>query len=255
MNVAIVEDEIPAAEKLERYLKRYDEDIHVLTIQQSVSGAIDWFKTNLEKVDLIFMDIQLSDGKSFAIFDKIEINKPIIFTTAYDEYALKAFEVNSIAYLLKPITLPDLTSAMEKFHKLKKASSDSSMSNFQELLQGINTKKQYKTRFMVKIGGHIRSVTTEQILFFYADGRNAYITTDQGRNLIIDYKLEELENLLDPQKFFRANRTYIININAITDVLVFSNSRLKITTEIEVDKEIIVSREKVNAFKQWFDGE
>lgn len=255
MNVAIVEDEAPAAEKLERYLKRYDESIQIITKQQSVNGSVEWFKENLDKVDLIFMDIQLSDGLSFSIFEQVDITKPIIFTTAYDEYALKAFEVNSIAYLLKPITLPDISSAMEKLKLLQKRSGENPMNDFKEMLLAINSQKNYKSRFMVKIGGHIRSVTTNQILFFYAEGRNAYITTDQGRRLIIDYKLEELENLLDTQKFFRVNRTYIINIDSIIDVLVYSNSRLKIIPEIEVEKEIIVSREKVASFKQWFDGE
>jgi two-component system, LytTR family, response regulator len=255
MNVAIVEDEAPAAEKLERYLKRYDESIQIITKQESVKGSVEWFKENLDQVDLIFMDIQLNDGLSFSIFEEVDITKPIIFTTAYDEYALKAFEVNSIAYLLKPITLPDITSAMEKLKLLQKDPGEGPMSDFKEMLLAINTQKNYKTRFMVKIGGHIRSVTTSQILFFYAEGRNAYITTDQGRRLIIDYKLEELETMLDPQKFFRVNRTYIINIDSITDVLVYSNSRLKIISEIESEKEIIVSREKVTAFKQWFDGE
>lgn len=255
MNVAIIEDEAPAAEKLERYLKRYDESINVITHQHSVKGSIEWFQQNLDKVDLVFMDIQLSDGLSFSIFDEVEITKPIIFTTAFDEYALKAFEVNSIAYLLKPITLPDITSAMEKLKLLQKEKAESPMNDFKEMLLAIKTQKNYKSRFMVKIGGHIRSITVEQILFFNAEGRNAYITTDQGRRLIIDYKLEELENLLDPQKFFRVNRTYILNIDSITEVLVHSNSRLKVITKVEAEKEIIVSREKVVTFKQWFDGE
>lgn len=255
MNVAIIEDEAPAAEKLERYLKRYDESIKVITNQHSVRGSIEWFQQNLDKVDLVFMDIQLSDGLSFSIFDEVEITKPIIFTTAYDEYALKAFEVNSIAYLLKPITLPDITTAMEKLKLLKKETVESPMNDFKEMLLAINTQKNYKSRFMVKIGGHIRSITSDQILFFYAEGRNAYITIDQGRRLIIDYKLEELETLLNPQKFFRVNRTYIVNIDSITEVLVHSNSRLKIISKVEAEKEIIVSREKVVAFKQWFDGE
>ena len=169
MNVAIVEDEAPAAEKLERYLKRYDDSIHILTKQQSVKGSVEWFKENIEKVDLIFMDIQLNDGLSFSIFEEVDITKPIIFTTAYDEYALKAFEVNSIAYLLKPITLPDISSAMEKLKLLQKEPVESPMNDFKEMLLAINTQKNYKSRFMVKIGGHIRSITTSQILFFYAD--------------------------------------------------------------------------------------
>jgi len=255
MNVVIIEDETPAAEKLERYLKRFDESIKVLTILQSVKASVEWFSENLENVDLIFMDIQLLDGLSFAIFDEVEITKPIIFTTAFDEYALKAFEVNSIAYLLKPITMPDLSSAMEKLNLLQESTNEENLIDLKAILTGISNTKQYKSRFMVKIGEHIRSVTTDQILFFYADGRNAYIATDQGRRLIIDHKLEDLEKLLDPKKFFRVNRTYIMNISSITDVILYTNSRLRIVTETKVDKEIIVSREKVQSFKQWFDGE
>lgn len=260
MNVVIVEDEIPAAEKLERYLLRYNPDIQVLAKLQSVEDSVAWFKENQAETDLIFMDIQLIDGQSFAIFEQVEITKPIIFTTAYDEYALKAFEVNSIAYLLKPITFPDLSAAIDKLSLLQGANStgkadDTIPIEFKALLSGISDQKKYKSRFMIKIGEHIRSVTDDKILFFYAEGRNAYITTDQGRRLIIDYKLEELENILDPKLFFRVNRTFIVNINAINDVIVYSNSRLKVITEVPPEKEIIVSREKVGAFKQWFDGE
>ncbi len=260
MNVVIVEDEIPAAEKLERYLFRYSETINVLVKLQSVKDSVAWFKDNQQEVDLILMDIQLIDGQSFSIFDQVEITKPIIFTTAYDEYALKAFEVNSIAYLLKPITFPDLSSAIDKLKLLKEGTSalntdDPIAVRFKELLTDITSQQKYKSRFMIKIGEHIRSVTVDKILFFYAEGRNAYITTDQGRRLIIDYKLEDLTSILDPKIFFRANRTFIMNINAIIDVLVYSNSRLKIITEIKPEKEIIVSREKVAAFKTWFDGE
>jgi two-component system, LytTR family, response regulator len=260
MKVVIVEDEIPAAEKLERYLLRYKGNIKVLARLQSVSDSVTWFKQYQDQIDLIFMDIQLNDGQSFAIFEQIDIVKPIIFTTAYDEYALKAFEVNSIAYLLKPITFHDLSAGIDKLNLLQEGSithktKDQQTIGFKELLAGITDQQQYKSRFMIKIGGHIRSITVDKILFFYAEGRNAYITTDQGRRLIIDYKLEDLEDILDTKLFFRANRTFIININAIDDVLVYSNSRLKIIPTIKPEKEMIVSREKVGAFKKWFDGE
>jgi len=253
MKVLIIEDEIPAAEKLERYLYRYDPDIEILGKIQSVSDSIKWFKENTNKVDLIFMDIELVDGQSFAIFDAVNIAKPVIFTTAYDEYALQAFDVNSVAYLLKPLSFNDLTKAIEKYRQL--AVNPATTPDLSELLKQIDTTKHYKSRFMIKIGDHIRSVTTDHIIYFYAEGRNAYILNDQGRRLIIDYKLEELEDLLDPKQFFRVNRTYIVNINSIQDVLVYSNSRLKIITSIKSEKDIIVSREKVATFKKWFDGE
>lgn len=253
MRVVIIEDEIPAAEKLARYLQRYDEEIEVLEKIQLVSKAVSWFKNNLDRVELIFMDIELVDGQSFKIFEEVEISKPIIFTTAYDEFAVKAFEVNSIAYLLKPYSYDDLAKAIDKFKHLSNQTKPEQ--DLSTLLKGIGQAKNYKSRFMIKIGEHIRSVTINEIIYFYAEGRNAYIINKQGRRLIIDYKLEELEEILDPAQFFRANRTFIVNINSISDVLVYSNSRLKILTEIKSEKEIIVSREKVGAFKKWFDGE
>ena len=253
MKVLIIEDEIPAAEKLERYLNRYDTEIEVLDKLNSVKSAVHWLKINQSKTDLILLDIQLIDGKSFAIFDQVEVTVPIIFTTAFDEYAIKAFDVNSIAYLLKPITFDDLTVALDKYKRLQKKGS-SELVHMSDVLKSLSNTRAYKSRFMVKIGEHIRSVTTDQIALFYADGRNAYIVNFNQRHLIIDYKLEELEDLLDPVVFFRANRTFIVSIHAIKDVLVYSNSRLKIITEQKLDKEIIVSREKVGAFKQWFDG-
>ena len=253
MKVLIIEDEIPAAEKLERYLNRYDAEIEVLDKLNSVKSAVHWLKVNQSKTDLILLDIQLIDGKSFAIFDQVEVTVPIIFTTAFDEYAIKAFDVNSIAYLLKPITFDDLTVALDKYRRLRKKGS-SELVHMSDVLKSLSNTRAYKSRFTVKIGEHIRSVTTDQIALFYADGRNAYIVNFNQRHLIIDYKLEELEDLLDPVVFFRANRTFIVSIHAIKDVLVYSNSRLKIITEQKLDKEIIVSREKVGAFKQWFDG-
>lgn len=253
MKVLIIEDEIPAAEKLERYLKRYDPEVEILDKLNSIKSSVHWLKAHQHEADLILLDIQLIDGKSFAIFEQVEVTIPIIFTTAFDDYAIKAFEVNSIAYLLKPITFDDLTIALDKYKRLEKKG-NKELVHMSDVLKSLTNTKAYKSRFMVKIGEHIRSVTTDQIALFYADGRNAYIVNFDQRNLIIDYKLEELEDLLDPVLFFRANRTFIVSINAIKDVLVYSNSRLKIITELKLDKEIIVSREKVGAFKQWFDG-
>lgn len=253
MIVIIIEDEIPAAEKLERFLQRYDTGIEVLAKIQSVAESVEWFKANQDRIDLAFMDIQLIDGQSFSIFEQVEVTTPIIFTTAYDEFALKAFDVNSVAYLLKPISFDDLAKAIDKFKQLSESTTQSV--DLANILKQIDTSKNYKTRFMIKIGDHIRSVTTDEIVFFYAEGRNAYVINKQGRRLIIDYKLEELDEILDPVMFFRVNRTYIVNINSIVDVLVYSNSRLKVMTEVKTEKEIIVSREKVAAFKRWFDGE
>ncbi len=256
MNVLIIEDEVPAAEKLGRYLKRYDENISIAAQLTAVADAIKWLKANQEGIDLIFMDIQLTDGKSFEIFEHVTVQKPIIFITAFDEYAIDAFKVSSIDYLLKPITYDDLSNALNKLAAFKKNFSATNTSPAFDINKalGLLQQKTYKTRFMVKLGEHIRSVTVDDIALFYAEGRDVYLITNEKRKFIIDFKLEELEEMLDPALFHRVNRSFIIQINAIKEVLVYSNSRLKITTQIAFDKEIIVSREKVSPFKNWLSG-
>lgn len=255
MKVLIIEDEIPAAEKLERYLLKYDASTTVAAILDTVESAVAWLRDHQNEVDLIFMDIQLKDGLSFQIFQQVPVKKPVIFTTAFNEFALDAFKVSSIDYLLKPITFTDLSAALKKLESLREQlhQPKDQPERMQALVANLKT-KEYKTRFMVKLGEHIRSITTDQIGLFYADGRDVYLVTTQNRKFIIDYTLESLEDILDPKVFFRLNRTFILNINAIKDVLVYSNSRLKITLVQEFDKEIIVSREKVGDFKEWFDG-
>ncbi|MEM9300114.1 MAG: LytTR family DNA-binding domain-containing protein [Bacteroidota bacterium] len=256
MKVLIIEDEVPAAEKLERYLKRYDDSIEVAEKLNSVSSSSAWLDQNQNTVDLIFMDIQLLDGKSFEIFDNVKITKPIIFITAFDEYAIDAFKVNSIDYLLKPITFNDLSGALEKLEQMKVnlgGNGENQQLDINSMLSQLQ-QKTYKNRFMVKLGEHIKSITTDKIEFFYAEGRNVYLVTNENRKFIIDFKLEDLEDLLDPKSFFRANRTFIMNIEGITDVVVYSNSRLKIIPRLDYDKEIIVSREKVTSFKEWMSG-
>lgn len=253
MKVLIVEDELPAAEKLERYLLKYDPSSKVIATIDSVANGVEWLTNNQDSIDLIFMDIQLLDGLSFQIFQKVNVRKPVIFTTAFNEFALDAFKVNSIDYLLKPITFTDLSSSLKKLENLREQLQPEQSERIQQVFSSLKT-KEYKNRFMVKLGEHIRSITTDQIALFYADGRDVYLVTTQPRKFIVDYTLESLENILDPKLFFRLNRTFIVNINAIKDVLVYSNSRLKITLIQEFDKEIIVSREKVGEFKEWFDG-
>lgn len=256
MRVLIVEDEIPAAEKLERLLTQYDPDIEISGRFDSVEKTVQWLENIDNKVDLLFLDIQLADGLCFEIFRRVQVNKPVIFTTAYNEYAIEAFKVNSIDYLLKPISYEDLYRSMSKLESLREILPTSQHRiQFEELSQALShLQKNYKTRFMVKVGEHIRSVTTENIALLYAEGRTVFMLTGAGKRFIIDYKLEELETLLDPGKFYRVSRTFIVNINAVSDVIMYSNSRLKVRLNQEFDKEIIVSREKVSQFKIWFDG-
>ncbi len=255
MNVLIIEDEVPAAEKLERYLLKYDSTTVIAARLNSVADAVAWLRDHQEQVDLIFMDIQLMDGLSFQIFQQVQVRKPVIFITAFNEFALDAFKVNSIDYLLKPITFTDLSNSLKKLESLREQLqwNDSKTRQLSDVFSS-NKTKDYKTRFMVKLGDHIRSITTDQISLFYADGRDVYLVTTQNRKFIVDYTLETLEDLLDPTVFYRVNRTFILNIHAIKDVMMYSNSRLKISLTQEFDKEIIVSREKVNPFKEWFDG-
>ena len=256
MKVLIIEDEIPAAEKLERYLLKYNPAIEIAGVLSSVRDSVEWFKANQDDIDLIFMDIQLTDGLSFQVFQQVQVVKPVIFITAFNEFALDAFKVNSIDYLLKPITFTDLSNSLKKLENLRDQLKwdQEKADRVQKAFANIKA-KDYKTRFMVKLGDHIRSITANQIVMFFAEGRDVTLVTDQGRKFIIDYTLETLEDMLDPVNFYRINRTYILNINAIKDVIVYSNSRLKITLTQDFDREIIVSREKVAPFKEWFDGQ
>ncbi|MGI9542898.1 MAG: LytR/AlgR family response regulator transcription factor [Cyclobacteriaceae bacterium] len=258
MKVLIIEDEKPAADKLEVLIKRYDPEIEIVTHRTSIKDSVAWLQTHVNQIDLMFLDIKLSDGLSFDIFKEVKIEVPIIFTTAFHEYALEAFKVNSIDYLLKPITYDALQQSMKKLKSMKdKFSPNQEADRLQALndaLLSLHDQRKYKSRFMVKVGEHIRSTQVSQIIAFYAEGRYIYIYSDAQRRYIIDYKMEELEELLDPRLFFRANRSYIIHINAIKDVVVYSNSRLKVVPDHPVEKEIIVSRDKVGPFKVWFDG-
>jgi two-component system, LytTR family, response regulator len=255
LKVLIVEDEAPAVEKLERYLKRYSEGIEVKGQAGSIEEAVNWLVANQDSIDLIFMDIQLKDGVSFEIFKEVKVQKPVIFITAYNEYALEAFKMNGIDYLLKPITFTDLSNSLKKVEALGNQLRWSE-DRHETVINSLNSslQKTYKNRFMVKLGDHIKSITSDQISLLFADGRDVYLITHQLRKFIIDYTLESLEEILDPNIFYRVNRSYIVNISAIQDVMVYSNSRLKITPHIKWEPGIIVSREKVSEFKEWFDG-
>ncbi|NKI32327.1 LytR/AlgR family response regulator transcription factor [Croceivirga thetidis] len=251
MNVAIIEDEPLAAEKLKRYLGKYDSSITVLTVLNSLETAISWIKDNNGNVDLYFMDVQLIDGLSFQIFSSVSINKPVIFTTAFDEYAIDAFKVNSIDYLLKPITFTDLSRSLEKLKTLEQQ-----FSNAKAITPIINelSKKTFKDRFLIRIGNHLRSILTNDISAFYAEGRDVCLVTLEGKEYPVEYTIDTLKELLDPKDFFRVNRSYLVSLPAIVDVVVYSNRRLKLSLKNSFNREIIVSRERVADFKQWFEG-
>ncbi len=251
MNIIIIEDEKPAARRLSRMLS--DLDITVHTMLHSVQESIEWFSNN-EHPDLIFLDIQLSDGLSFEIFDTISIKSAIIFTTAYDEYALKAFKLNSIDYLLKPIDDEELETAVTKYTEQlpKKQSLQVDFEDIKKLL--INPMDRvYKKRFTARVGQHLKIFPVEDIECFYSENKGTYLHTKDNRNYLIDTTLESLEEELNPQQFYRISRKFYININAIKDIISYTNSRLQIKLNHFNEQEVIVARERVKDFKNWLE--
>jgi DNA-binding LytR/AlgR family response regulator len=253
MNVLIIEDEKLAAEHLEKLLHKADPSINIITIIDSIKKSVVWFNTN-PLPNLVFMDIQLADGLSFEIFDKVQINSPVIFTTAYDEYAIKAFKVNSIDYLLKPIDVDGLKNALNKYYNnyIKLDNSTNTLKALDKVVRMLG--KSYKNRFLVKVGEHLRFINIDEITYFYSLDKGTFLNTQTNKNYDIDCSLDDLETQLDPEKFFRINRKYLVGINSIIDIVAYTNSRLKLKLINSTDDTIIVSREKVNDFKKWLEG-
>ena len=251
MNVLIIEDEKPAARRLARLLSEFD--VEVSTMLHSVEEAVDWFQKN-EHPDLIFLDIQLSDGLSFEIFDLVEVKSAIIFTTAYDEYALQAFKLNSIDYLLKPIDDEELERAVRKYQNLQPDHNQISL-DFEDIKKFLVNplEREYKKRFTIRLGQHLKIINADEIECFYSENKGTYAATSEGRNYLLDTTLENLENELSPQIFFRVSRKYYININHIKDIISYTNSRLIIKLNRYNEQEIIVSRERVKDFKVWLE--
>ena len=249
MNVIIIEDEKPSARRLQRMLTELQMEAE--TMLHSVEESIDWFQNN-EHPDLIFLDIQLSDGLSFEIFETIDINSAVIFTTAYDEYALQAFKLNSIDYLLKPIDEDDLAKAVSKFKERapKQQSVTLDFNDIKKLL--VNPiEREYKKRFSVKVGQHLKLINIDDIECFYSENKGTYAYTSEGRNYLLDTTLEQLEEELEPHKFFRISRKFFVNVNAIKDMVSYTNSRLQIKLNTYKEQEVIVARERVKEFKDW----
>jgi len=251
MNVIIIEDEKPSARRLQRMLKAVD--LNAETMLHSVEESIEWFQNN-EHPDLIFLDIQLSDGLSFEIFEAIDIKSAVIFTTAYDEYALQAFKLNSIDYLLKPIDDEDLKTAVEKYKGRlpQKQSVTLDFNDIKNLL--VNPiEREYKKRFSVKVGQHLKLINIEDIECIYSENKGTYAFTTEGRNYLLDATLDELEADLEPDIFFRISRKFYVNINAIKDMVSYTNSRLQIKLHRFNEQDIIVARERVKDFKNWLE--
>lgn len=256
MNVLIIEDEKMAADRLQSMLQTYDPQIEVLAQLDTVKRAVAWLLTQAHP-DLIFMDIQLGDGISFEIFELVSIGCPVIFVTAYNEYAIQAFKVNSVDYLLKPLDKESLIQALEKYRKLfgqpdQKQLPAPGIEALKQLVQSYGTS--YKNRFIVKVGEHLKAVQVSHILYFFSREKGTFAQTNDKKRFLMDYSLDQVEQRVDPNRFFRINRQYIVSFEAIHDIISFSNSRLKLLLPYAEDlKEIVVSREKVAEFKTWLD--
>lgn len=253
LNILILEDEGLAVERLLQLIEQVEPNANIVATLDTISETVDYFKNN-PAPDLCFFDIQVADGLSFQVFEQVEIETPIIFTTAFDEYALKAFKVNSIDYLLKPIKPEQLASALEKFHALRRkdpAPLDWRM--LQQTMQQLNQTDQFKSRFIVKSRNKLIPIQTSDIACFFSEHKTAWLINKEGKKFGIDNTLEKLETTLDPKHFFRVNRKYIIAIDSIQSVGTYSNSRLKIDIP-GAEEEIIISRERVSDFKTWLDS-
>ena len=253
MNILIVEDEPEAAARLSKLLQELRPDVVIVASLDSVQGAVKWFSEN-PSPDLAFMDIQLADGLSFEIFEKVEVKVPVIFTTAYNEYALKAFKVNGIDYILKPLDKNEVAAAFKKYESLtgQAPTRDKMIESIGAAMQMLT--KRYKERFVIKVGEHLRSVEVSDILYFYSLEKTTFAQAADGRKHILDFTLDQLEGLLNPVRFFRINRKYIVAVGSIRDMISHTNSRLKLLLKASDDDDIIVARERVQEFKDWLDN-
>lgn len=248
MKVLIVEDEKLAAENLASMLETIDPTIQVLNCIESVRIAVAWLNSNY--CDLIFMDIQLSDGNSFSIFDQVKIKTPVIFTTAYDQFAIKAFKHNSIDYLLKPINKEELAASIQKYRELH---SKVQLPDIQQLIDSIKNQNHYRERFMVNAGAKYKTIKSSEIAFVYVQSECVFVCTHSNKHYDIDFTLDKLEELLDPKSFFRVNRQYIVNIEAIGNMVTVTKSRLQLEISPKPPTEVIVSVNNLHEFKCWLN--
>jgi DNA-binding LytR/AlgR family response regulator len=257
MKILIVEDEELAVKKLQKTLASVDDSTEIVGVADSIKSSVEWLQQNPQP-DLILMDIELSDGQSFEIFNLTEVKTPVIFTTSYDEFALKAFKVNSVDYLLKPVQKEDLEAALVKFKKMKESfggtiteKQDFSIDNLVKELHQKLQPKEYRKRFLVKHAQKLVSITCDEIAYFYSDGRLNFFKTTDNRKFVVDYTMDELEEMLDPEKYFRISRSFYVSVASIEKIEDYFGNRLILHLDPPVDKEALVSREKVTDFKKW----
>jgi DNA-binding LytR/AlgR family response regulator len=250
MRILIVEDEPLAAARLAANISAIKPDAEIVAVCDTVKASVSWLNANVAP-DLAFFDIQLGDGLSFEIFDQVEFNQPVIFTTAFENYAIQAFKVNSVDYLLKPVERDELSKALLKYDTQK--SSNLTPHVLKELMSSL-TQKSYKERFLVKTGAHLKVVKTRDVLYFYSFEKGTYAKCSDGKDYLMDQSLEFIEDSVDPRAFFRINRKFLVSLTCITDVIAYSNSRLKLKITGSINDDFLVAREKVKAFKNWLEG-
>lgn len=250
IRVLIIEDEKPAAEFLEHQLLQIDPDLKIMEKLATVRESVEWLSEN--KPDLIFMDIHLADGNCFKIFDQVQIKTPVIFTTAYDQYAIKAFKVNSIDYLLKPIMEDDLRKSLEKFYEIKRLPVQDVI-DISEVIRSLGRKPEYQQRFMVYAGEKIKAIKTADIAYFYIAEKVVFMCTFEGRHYGMDQSLDKLESMIDPDIFFRVNRRFLVNLESIETMYQLSGSRIKIMLKPKAPEEVTVSFHRVSAFRKWLN--
>lgn len=257
MKILIVEDEELAVKKLQKTLAGVAPDAEVVGITDSIKSTVEWINDN-PAPDLILMDIELSDGQSFEIFSRVTLKSAVVFTTSYDEYALKAFKVNSIDYLLKPIQKEDLQAALQKYKQMKtlynKPETPAPDLNMESLVKELRQKlqpKEYRKRFLVKNAQKLVSIEVDDIAYFFSDGRLNFFKTTDNKKFVVDYTMDELEEMLDPDRYFRISRSFYISVDSVDQIHDYFGNRLLLNVRPEVDKEAIVSREKVAEFKKW----
>ncbi len=248
-NVVIVEDEKPAARHLQQLLER--QGLNVIVHLDSVKNTAKWLANN-PAPDLMLMDIQLGDGLSFEVFDIVKVGCPVIFITAFNQYAIEAFKLNSIGYLLKPIDEEELSSALQKYNSMHSVFNPEKAAVQMEDAR-IMMETDYKSRFVIKVGAHLKSIAVEGVLYFYSQDKATFMRTKDARSYVLDYTLEQVQGLIDPNQFFRISRKYMVCIDSIEDIISFTNSRLQLQLKHSKDRDIIVSREKVVDFKAWLD--
>jgi two-component system, LytTR family, response regulator LytT len=257
MKLLIIEDEDLAVKKLQKTIASIDDTAEVVGVAQSIRSSVEWLRSN-PAPDLILMDIELADGQSFEIFDRVEVTSPVIFTTSYDEYAVKAFKVNSVDYLLKPIQKDELSSAMDKYRKLKLQYSGGIQPhpsiNVELLIKELQMQlqpKEFRKRFLVKHANKMVSVDINDIAYFFSDNGLNFFTTYDNKKFLVDYLMDEIETMLDPEKYFRVSRSLVVTIGCIDKIEDYFGSRLILKLIPSFDKEALVSREKVADFKKW----